>query len=268
QAERLRRVLDEHERHVGWRVIVERVDDQAGGNPASRVREECVAVEPVAPDREERLAHAERARVDRHPRHGDAEVTRDQRGPRRANDVLDGEQWHPSSYRDRSRRIRRATSRSSKGSTSEPTIWYVSWPLPATTTVSPASAQCSAARIARERSGSTAYRPGPAPASRTPTMISSMIPSGRSDRGLSEVTQTRSARRAAMPPMIGRFPRSRSPPQPKTTPNRLPGPLSCEAPPPWRRSPPHAPGCLRGARRSARRGRGHRPSPPLTGRHR
>src|SRR5206468_891542 len=139
-------------------------------------------------------AHAERARVDRHPRHGDAEVTRDQRAPRRANDVLDGEQWHPSSYRERSRRIRRATSRSSKGSTSEPTIWYVSWPLPATTTVSPASAQCSAARIARERSGSTAYRPGPAPASRTPTMISSMIPSGRSERGLSEVTQTRSAR--------------------------------------------------------------------------
>src|SRR5207244_803788 len=136
QAERLRRVLDEHERHVGWRVIVERVDDQAGGTPASRVREECVAVEPVAPDREERLAHAERARVDRHPRHGDAEVTRDQRAPRRANDVLDGEQWHPSSYRERSRRIRRATSRSSKGSTSEPTIWYVSWPLPATTTLS------------------------------------------------------------------------------------------------------------------------------------
>ena len=126
QAERRRRVLDEDERHVGRRVVLERVDDQAGGAPARRVREKRVAVEPVAPDREERLADTEGARVDRHPRDGDAEVARDQRAPGRANDVLDGEQWHPSSYGERSRRIRRATSRSSKGSTSEPTIWDVS----------------------------------------------------------------------------------------------------------------------------------------------
>ncbi len=105
---------------------MERVDHQAGGAPPRRVREERVTVEPVAPDREERLADAERTRVDRHPRHGDAEVAGDECATGRANDVLDGEQWHPGSYGERSWRIRRATSRSSKGSTSEPTIWYVS----------------------------------------------------------------------------------------------------------------------------------------------
>src|SRR5215470_5953069 len=63
------------------------------------------------------------------------------------------------------------------------------------TTVSPASAQPSTARIARARSGSVAKRPGAAPARCTPTTISSMIASGRSERGLSEVTQTWSQRR-------------------------------------------------------------------------
>ncbi len=44
-----------------------------------------------------------------------------------------------------------------------------------------------------------------------------MIASGSSERGLSEVTITRSARRLAISPMIGRLPRSRSPPHPNTT---------------------------------------------------
>ena len=44
-----------------------------------------------------------------------------------------------------------------------------------------------------------------------------MIASGSSDRGLSEVTITRSASLAAMSPIIGRLPRSRSPPHPNTT---------------------------------------------------
>ena len=52
-----------------------------------------------------------------------------------------------------------------------------------------------------------------------------MIASGRSVRGLSEVTHARSASRAAISPMIGRLPRSRSPPQPKTTPRR-PAPVT------------------------------------------
>ena len=43
---------------------------------------------------------------------------------------------------------------------------------------------------------------------------------GSSLRGLSEVIQTRSAPRAATSPIRGRLPRSRSPPQPKTTSSR------------------------------------------------
>ena len=46
--------------------------------------------------------------------------------------------------------------------------------------------------------------------------ISSMMASGSSLRGLSEVTTARSARREATSPISGRLPRSRSPPQPKT----------------------------------------------------
>ena len=52
---------------------------------------------------------------------------------------------------------------------------------------------------------------------RLPARISSMIASGSSERGLSEVTITRSASRLAISPISGRLPRSRSPPQPNTT---------------------------------------------------
>ena len=44
-----------------------------------------------------------------------------------------------------------------------------------------------------------------------------MIASGSSERGLSEVTIVTSASSAAIFPMSGRLPRSRSPPAPKTT---------------------------------------------------
>ena len=43
-----------------------------------------------------------------------------------------------------------------------------------------------------------------------------MIASGSSERGLSEVTITTSASRAAISPISGRLPRSRSPPAPNT----------------------------------------------------
>ena len=50
----------------------------------------------------------------------------------------------------------------------------------------------------------------------TPARISSMIASGSSLRGLSEVTIATSASSEAIRPISGRLPRSRSPPQPKT----------------------------------------------------
>ncbi len=51
----------------------------------------------------------------------------------------------------------------------------------------------------------------------TPARTSAMIAEGSSERGLSEVTIAMSARRAPISPIPGRFPRSRSPPAPKTT---------------------------------------------------
>src|SRR5581483_3350270 len=46
----------------------------------------------------------------------------------------------------------RATTRSSKGTTSRPICWVVSWPFPATTTTSPGRAQATASPIAARRS--------------------------------------------------------------------------------------------------------------------
>ena len=59
-------------------------------------------------------------------------------------------------------------------------------------------------------------RARPRPRASTPARISSMIAAGSSLRGLSEVTIARSASSAAIRPISGRLPRSRSPPQPKT----------------------------------------------------
>ena len=87
-------------------------------------------------------------------------------------------------------------------------------PCPATTTTSPASASCSASRIAARRSGSITNAPPP---SFAPGSISAMIASGSSDRGLSVVTTLRSAFAVAAAPIGERFARSRSPPQPNTT---------------------------------------------------
>ena len=147
-----RRVLDEHERHTGRDRIGHVVDDETGGAAAGRLGHEVVAVEPMALDGEERLAHAERARVDGDTADGHGEIADDERALGRAHDVLDGEGRH----RQPAFRIRswRATSRSSKGNTSAPTIWYVSCPLPAITMVSPLRAQSRAAPMAVRRSAS------------------------------------------------------------------------------------------------------------------
>ncbi len=78
-----------------------------------------------------------------------------------------------------------------------------------------------ASRIAARRSGSTTKRPPPSLAPRSaPGVISAMIASGSSLRGLSLVTIARSAFAVAARPMSGRLARSRSPPAPSTTINR------------------------------------------------
>ena len=73
-------------------------------------------------------------------------------------------------------------------------IWYVSCPFPAITTTSPARPQATAASMARRRSAMDTCRP--AASAGMPVSISARIASGRSVRGLSEVTQAKSAERA------------------------------------------------------------------------
>jgi hypothetical protein len=53
-----------------------------------------------------------------------------------------------------------------------------------------------------------------------PAITAARIAAGSSVRGLSSVTTTRSASRMAIPPIMGRFAVSRSPPQPNTTHSR------------------------------------------------
>jgi len=104
-----------------------------------------------------------------------------------------------------------ATSRSSNGTTRSPMVWVVSWPLPASRTVSPGEAAASARAMACSRSGTTSSGTvsGGMPAS-----TASMIAPGSSLLGLSDVTTTRSAAAAASP-IRGRSATSRSPPHPK-----------------------------------------------------
>ena len=94
-AERLRRLVHEHERHVRRQIVRQLVDDQAGGAAPGRLAKVDVSVEPVAFDRKERLADGERARVDRDPGNRHREVAADERALRRAHDVLDGERRLP-----------------------------------------------------------------------------------------------------------------------------------------------------------------------------
>jgi hypothetical protein len=91
KTERARRVLDQHQRYIGRHVVVERVHHQAGRAPGGRVGEERVTVEPIAADREEGFADAERSRIDGHARDRHTEIARDEGALRRSHDVLNGE---------------------------------------------------------------------------------------------------------------------------------------------------------------------------------
>ena len=80
-----------------------------------------------------------------------------------------------------------------------PTIWPVSWPLPAMSSTSPRLQFSDAARIAWARSPISAA-PGAA------ARMAARMAAGFSLRGLSSVTMTLSAFSAAMPPISGRLP--------------------------------------------------------------
>ena len=111
--------------------------------------------------------------------------------------------------------------------------WYVSCPLPASTTTSPGRALSSARLTATWRSGSTtrsALPPPPPCADRpTPAITSAMIAAGSSSLGLSDVRKATSEPWWAARPINGRLARSRLPPQPKTQSTRPPSEASVRA---------------------------------------
>ena len=90
------------------------------------------------------------------------------------------------------------------GSTASPMVWVVSWPLPAITTTSPGRPPASAAAMARAAVGLD--HDGGHGSRRAPRRsTASMIASGSSERGLSEVTTTRRPASAATAPITGRL---------------------------------------------------------------
>src|SRR5690606_3279818 len=156
-----------------------------------------VAVEALADDGHEQrgaaVAGVEAAgvgeqRIDQHVAAGVIDAVQAAVGP--LGDARERERIHalPSS-------AARATPVSSKGCRTPSISWYGSWPLPATSTMSPGPASPTARVIAARRSRSTTT----AERSANPCMISATIASPSSRRGLSSVTITASARRSASP---------------------------------------------------------------------
>ena len=121
-AERHRRIVHEDEGNARRQLVGHGVHDEAARAAAHRVTEKGVTVEPVSANREEHLAHVERAAVDRHAGHGDAEIAADEGASGAADDLLDSECRHARSYVALPASAARAWARSSKGSTSEPMI--------------------------------------------------------------------------------------------------------------------------------------------------
>ncbi len=185
-----------------------RIDEHAPRARRQRVGGEPAAVHALAAQADEQVARLDRARVDDGARRPARTAAR-----RAARRPLRRPARHP-------RRSRagtcaaiasRATAESSNGSLRPfSNSWPCSCPLPAITTTSPGSASAIAWKIVARRSASRSTaacgRAG------MPATISSMIASGASERGLSDVISATSASRAAISPMIGRLPRSRSPP--------------------------------------------------------
>ena len=156
------------------------VGDERGRRAAG---ERVLAVVDAVAERDEQVAFFDATRVDLHA--GDlfrpacaVELSRDQ--------VRDGVQLERDHAGCSARSSSRATSRSSNGWTVPPISCPCSLPLPAISTTSPSRADSIALAIAVRRSGSTS-------SSGAPVSTSSMIASGSSLRGLSDVTIATSA---------------------------------------------------------------------------
>ena len=168
-----------------------------------------VAVVRVALDGEEEIAGLERAGVDRDARRSLRPAARSAGAealppapPRSTASLM------PPPSAPRALRRRRRTAASGRRRSGR-----FHGPCPAITSASPAASMAIAGADGR-RPDRRFRAPGAA------ARIAARIAAGSSERGLSSVTMTTSARRAAISPMIGRLPGSRSPPQPNTTTRR------------------------------------------------
>mmetsp|Transcript_29188 Transcript_29188/g.56393 ORF Transcript_29188/g.56393 Transcript_29188/m.56393 type:complete len:328 (-) Transcript_29188:1838-2821(-) len=153
--------------------------------------------------RDKEIARFKRARIDRHACCGPIGGTG---APGSGHSVVPGPEHHVNRPSNAATATL-ACSASSKGRTSSPTIWPVSWPLPAMSRASPGSSTSTARRIASARSPTSV-------ASGQPAITAARMVAGSSLRGLSSVTKTTSAFSAAACPIKGRLPASRSPPAP------------------------------------------------------
>ena len=212
---------------------VRRGDEHAPGAGRERGLRVRAAVLARAGEADEQLVRRHAARVDRGslrsagapPSRGAASsFAPAASATRAASQLLIADALPAGASRSSARSASRATVTSSKGSLRpSANSCPCSWPLPAMISTSPARAPASAWRSPRGDRARATLPPPPPPLS-TPAMISAMIASGSSERGLSEVTITSSASREAISPISGRLPRSRSPPAPNTHSTRPPAP--------------------------------------------
>src|SRR5690606_31484509 len=180
--------------------------DEYAGPSLDRRREEVVPIHRLALDGKKRLAWLQGATIDGYPRHA-VRHGADRPPVHGFYQSIGGPQ---PIHAAPSPSAARTSSWSEKGSVSVPMVWPSSCPLPATISVSPARSNATASWIALRRSP-ISIAPGAA------ARMAARISAGTSERGLSSVTITTSASRVAISPIMGRLPRSRSPPQPKTT---------------------------------------------------
>ena len=210
-------VVDPHDRAPG-----RRLDDPGSGGRderdaragRERGRDEVVTV-AVAVQRDEARAGLERARVERPRRDHGVGRPGDDHAAGVPRDLGGGRRHHA-----RASSSARATTRSSNGSVRPPTIW------PGLVTLAGDDHDVAGPRAARARRGSR--RAGRA--SRSTALPARNAGEDLGDdrgrilgAGVVGGDVTRSAARAAISPIIGRFARSRSPPQPNTAITRPPG---------------------------------------------
>src|SRR6185436_10355036 len=168
-------------------------DDRAGRARGDRALDELMAVVGGAGHGDEQVAGLHFAAVERDS--GDVESTVHGAAGSLGDFGRSPENAHAAHSR--------ATTTSSNGSTRwltpAPMIWPCSWPLPATSTMSPERAILMASAIASRRPA-ISVAPG------APARISARILAGSSPRGLSSVTITTSDNREATAPISGRLP--------------------------------------------------------------